>query len=221
MLTNVRSTRSGPGRRSRGELPTRWLAGDIGMEELRASVEPGAFGGFNLVAGDLRSDTWSWLSNCHPDHPHTDQEQFLHSHPLVPGLYGLSNASLDTPWPKTLQLKSAVQESLDQVNDVDNAADWMLPLTRALADATLRDDALLPATGVPAEWERLLSSPFVSSVGRGYGTRSSVVMRVDRAPGQGGANRKVELHEWSHTPDTASESHRWNPHQHRSEFLVC
>jgi uncharacterized protein with NRDE domain len=223
MLTNVRSAQPGSGPRSRGELPTRWLAGKLDLEGLRASVNPGEFGAFNLVVGDLRRGTWCWLSNCHPEHPHTDQGRSLHMRLLVPGLYGLSNASLDTPWPKTLLLKSALQASLAQLDglekDVD--VDWMLPMTHALADRTPSQADALPDTGVPPEWERLLSSPFVSGVERGYGTRSSAVMRALPESRRPDGAWRVEVHEWSHTPQEPGRTHRWNPDSYRSELLRC
>jgi uncharacterized protein with NRDE domain len=223
MLTNVRSAQPGPGARSRGELTTRWLAGKLDLEALRASVNPGEFGGFNLVVGDLQSGNWCWLSNCHPEHPHTGQGQSLHSRLLIPGLYGLSNASLDTPWPKTVLLKSAVQASLAQLDGLEKDGDvaWMLPMTHALADATPSHAEALPYTGVPPEWERLLSSPFVSGIDRGYGTRSSAVMRALPDPGHSGGTWCVQVHEWSHTPREPGGAHRWNAGPARSETLRC
>ena len=53
------------------------------------------------------------------------------------------------------------------------------PLFAALADRTPAGDDALPATGVPHEWERLLSSPFI--VSERYGTRCSTVLTIDRA----------------------------------------
>ena len=48
-------------------------------------------------------------------------------------------------------------------------------LLALLADRTrVADDALLPETGVPRDWERVLSSPFV--LHPDYGTRSSTVL---------------------------------------------
>jgi uncharacterized protein with NRDE domain len=221
MLTNVRSAQPGSGARSRGELPMRWLAGDGDQEALQTSMDPAAYGGFNLVVGEISGGDWTWLSNCHPDHPHTDQGQSLHKQTLGPGLYGLSNASLDTPWPKTRQLKSAVRESLAQLDREGEAAEWLQPLTIALADTTVHEDPALPATGVPPEWERLLSSAFVRGGDRGYGTRSSLVMRVLPAPDPALGTRRVEVHEWSHAPETPAGVHRWNPDSRRSEILHC
>jgi uncharacterized protein with NRDE domain len=90
---------------------------------------------------------------------------------LGPGIYGLSNHLLDTPWPKVQQAKARLQAALGDMTDP----------TAVLA--LLRDDqpALdehLPRTGVSLEWERLLSSAFVR--GTDYGTRCSTVIRFER-----------------------------------------
>ena len=53
------------------------------------------------------------------------------------------------------------------------------PLLRLLKDDTIHPDAELPATGVPLEWERLLSAAFI--LGPSYGTRCSTVVVIDRA----------------------------------------
>jgi uncharacterized protein with NRDE domain len=100
---------------------------------------------------------------------------------LGPGIYGLSNHLLDTPWPKVLNAKSRLSESLSQ-----------LPETSA-ALALLRDDQpapdeLLPSTGLDLEWERLLSSAFVRAPD--YGTRCSTLIRIDR-------RRRAWFDEWS------------------------
>jgi uncharacterized protein with NRDE domain len=90
---------------------------------------------------------------------------------LGPGIYGLSNHLLDTPWPKVQRAKARLQAALGDMADP------------AAVLALLRDDlpALdeqLPRTGVSLEWERLLSSAFVR--GTDYGTRCSTVIRFDR-----------------------------------------
>jgi uncharacterized protein with NRDE domain len=90
---------------------------------------------------------------------------------LGPGIYGLSNHLLDTPWPKVRNAKSRLSEAL-----------FELPDTRA-ALALLRDqepapDEQLPRTGVSLEWERLMSSAFVRAAD--YGTRCSTLLRIDQ-----------------------------------------
>lgn len=192
-LTNVRSAQAGPGRRSRGELAVRWLQGDMPVDDFAASLDPQAYGGFNLVLGDLRRACWTWLGNRDPAAPHRDAVASLHRRDLGPGVYGLSNAVLDTPWPKALRLKSALQRALERVHD---DAGWHVPLQTALSDGRGAPAPALPDTGVPADWEQALSSPFVHAPAAGYGTRSSLVMRV-LAQTEG---HQIDLREWTHSP---------------------
>ena len=90
--------------------------------------------------------------------------------PLSPGLYGLSNGTLDAPWPKTQALKRALARWMEE-----DAVDFE-PLMAALADETLPEDRHLPDTGVGLERERHLSPAFIR--GPVYGTRASTVLRV-------------------------------------------
>jgi uncharacterized protein with NRDE domain len=204
MLTNVRSARPGPGARSRGELATGWLQGSGSLDAWVRHIDPAAYGGFNLVVGDVRGGGWVWLGNRDPLQPHGhDPPVALHQRRLAPGVYGLSNAVLDTPWPKTQRLKTAMSQALAQ------SGDWLQPLSRALADDTLAAGHELPDTGVPLDLESGLSSPFVRLPERGYGTRSSLVLRAwPKRSGQ-----RVELHEWTHTPQG------WSPDSRISQQL--
>lgn len=199
MLTNVRSANPGPGRRSRGELTTRWLSADTGWDQLLAGIDPADYGGFNLVIGDLSNGFWAWIGNRDPERPHDDHASSLHHRALPPGIYGLSNAALDTPWPKTQRLKQAMQSALADAADVQG------PLLAALADGATLPLEDLPGTGMPAEVERALSSPFVDMADRGYGTRSSLLMSVAK----NGQGWRAELSEWTHTP-VQGGPHRWN-----------
>lgn len=208
MLTNVRSAHPGSGRRSRGELTTRWLSESTGWEQLLAGIDPADYGGFNLVVGDLRNGFWAWVGNRDPKMPHDELPSPLHHRLLTPGVYGLSNAALDTPWPKTLRLKQALQTALAE------AADVQPPLVAALADGDTQPMDDLPGTGVPAEIERALSSPFVDMADRGYGTRSSLLVRVSHSV-QGW---RADLTEWTHAP-SAARPHRWNDQAPRTLSL--
>jgi len=91
---------------------------------------------------------------------------------LEPGVYGLSNHLLDSPWPKVLAAKSRLHSALDSLPDT-------APLLELLRDDRPAPDAALPRTGVSLEWERLLSSAFIRAPG--YGTRCSTVILRDRA----------------------------------------
>jgi uncharacterized protein with NRDE domain len=106
---------------------------------------------------------------------------------LGPGIYGLSNHLLDTPWPKVQTAKSRLSRALADLETTDAVL------------ALLRDEApapedQLPRTGVSLEWERLLSSAFVRAPD--YGTRCSTVLRID-------ASRRACFDEW--TWDAAGE----------------
>lgn len=216
MLTNVRQTQAGPGPRSRGELVTRWLQGRGGDEDqLAAAIDPTAYGGFNLVVGDFHRQRWTWLSNRHPDAPHEGGSNQLHRKSLEAGVYGLSNASLDTPWPKTQRLKRAVADALTGLRERATLDDWLLPLAHTLADREQAQAPELPHTGVPDDMERALSSPFVHMPDRAYGTRSSLV--VSARPG---ADRgwEVRMDEWTH--DHAALGGSFAALPHRRETLA-
>ena len=161
LVTNVRE----PGRRddeaaSRGELVTQALAADALDRWLDDAVARGArYNGYNLLAGDASRALWQ--SNRHAG-----------AMPLGRGVVALSNAGLGTPWPKVERLSAAVAAWSARG---DEAAE---PLFAALADRERAPDHALPATGVPLEWERLLSAPFI--VSERYGTRCSTLLTVDR-----------------------------------------
>jgi uncharacterized protein with NRDE domain len=216
MLTNVRSHDMGPAARSRGDLPNRWLSGEIDWPALLGGLSAADYGGFNLVVGDAVSGVWGWLSNRDPAQPHAPQTPALHSRRLPPGLYGLSNATLDTGWPKTLRLKQALSEALAQGKDVDAAKARLLS---ALGDTAWALDHELPQTGVPTEAERALSSPFVRIPDRAYGTRTSLLLRatLDGAS-EGPLGWRVQLDEWTHS-DGPGAAPAWRADQHASLTL--
>jgi uncharacterized protein with NRDE domain len=87
---------------------------------------------------------------------------------LPPGVYGLSNAGLDTPWPKLLKARAALEEVLD-----DPQPQALLAL---LNDPQTAPFAELPDTGVGLATETLLSSVFIASPT--YGTRASTALIV-------------------------------------------
>jgi uncharacterized protein with NRDE domain len=100
---------------------------------------------------------------------------------LAPGIYGLSNHLLDTPWPKVRTGKSRLASALMDLRD-ENAIMQLLRDDRPAADQEL------PRTGVSLEWERLLSSAFIRA--DTYGTRCTTVFRIDR-------NGCAQFDEWT------------------------
>lgn len=92
---------------------------------------------------------------------------------LMPGLHTLSNAALDTPWPKALRAGERLADWLQRDANDDQAA-ALQRLLDAFLDAETAADAALPQTGLRLEQERWLSSMFIA--GADYGTRSSTAL---------------------------------------------
>jgi len=147
---------------SRGHLVSGYLAGDMSPQEYVDSIraDAGAYNGFNLVLGDR--DTLIWYSNKGDADPRNGK-------PLEPGIYGLSNALLDAPWPKVLKTKAQFA-SLLCLGAPDEAYFEML------SDTTQAPDMRLPETGVPLDLERVLSAVRIETPG--YGTRTSTVVKL-------------------------------------------
>ena len=156
-LTNFRSPlHHQAGRPSRGQLVADFLTGNQQPE--RYLQETAEFGrtcnGYNLLVGDGQS--LYCASNVSGE-----------VHALEPGVYGLSNHLLDTPWPKVGAGRTALEHALGTLPGQQ-------PLFDLLANDTIHPDHQLPATGVSLDWERLLSAAFIRSVD--YGTRTSTVL---------------------------------------------
>ncbi|HEY9505712.1 MAG TPA: NRDE family protein [Gemmatimonadales bacterium] len=161
-VTNYRQGRREPeAPESRGRLVSDYLTGgsDGGAHVERVEREAARYNGFNLIAGD--TGALFYLSNREGQ-----------ARALEPGVYGLSNHLLDSPWPKVTAAKSGLSALLA------GGGDLVPSLFDLLADRRQAVDAELPATGVGPEWERLLSSAFIAS--EGYGTRCSTVVLVGR-----------------------------------------
>jgi uncharacterized protein with NRDE domain len=161
-ITNVRApSERRPDAPTRGQLVSDYLAGDMSPEEYVEGIAVGAaqYNGFNLLVGD--ANRLIWYSN-RADDPRNGK-------PLDPGIYGLSNAALDTPWPKVVRTKAQFASLLCQGAPKEAYFDM-------LSDATPASECRLPDTGVGREWERILSPVFIESPN--YGTRSSTVVQL-------------------------------------------
>jgi len=172
-ITNVRNPQEhNPLAPSRGQLVADFLAGSMTAQEYVAQIAPGAgdYNGFNLVLCD--GQELVWYSNKGHDDPRNGK-------PLEPGIYGLSNALLDSAWPKVLKTKAQFA-SLLCLGAPEDAYFEML------SDTTRAPDMRLPETGVPLELERLLSAVKIESPN--YGTRSSTVVKLY-------SDAPAELHE--------------------------
>jgi uncharacterized protein with NRDE domain len=161
VVTNFRELEQpAAGAPSRGALVHRFLAGTATPSDYCSGLREhaGEYAGFNLLAGDL--DTLHYYSNRNGQS----------SRPLDAGVFGLSNHWLDSPWPKLLRSRARLAELV--------ATDRIAPdsLFELLADREPADPDETPDTGLPPDWERALSSPFVRH--DRYGTRCSTVLLV-------------------------------------------
>jgi uncharacterized protein with NRDE domain len=199
-LTNVREPVQQGGARSRGELPLAWIDGTDSVQAFIDRLDPLAYPGFNLVVGDLVQQRWHWISNRRPGLQQM-QADWQHQ-PLSPGVYGLSNAFLDTPWPKTVKLRQQLTQALEEVAQAEPLRER---LWTALSDRQPAPDDALPRTGVPTETERALSSARVLFPDGRYGTRSSTLLMVD-APSDGPWQAQMEERSWD--PHTLGQSRR-------------
>ncbi len=164
IVTNFRDlVRAAPEAPSRGNLIPRYLRGAAAPDDYLAALEGEAaeYGGFNLLLAD--GDSLWYASNR--------SSPFARA--LSPGVHGLSNELLDTPWPKLRRVRRGFEEWLRGAGSAENGE-----LFTVLADRTPASDAAgLPHTAVSPAWERTLSSPFV--LHETYGTRSSSIVAIE------------------------------------------
>ena len=161
-LTNVREAQLQKGQRSRGELVTHFLTSSLSPQAYLAQVlrQGEDYAGFNLLLGDMTEPAKVGDSDM-GQLWYGGNRKGAEARLLAPGHYGLSNAQLNTPWPKLVRLK----EGLSQLNCADEAAAFAL-----LDDNQPAAVKTLPNTGVSPELELLLSSAFIHSPE--YGTRA-------------------------------------------------
>ncbi len=154
-LSNIREDAT-----SRGEIPTDFVKGDFNPEKYIQTLHEHSedYNGFNVLVSDLGQ--MGHYSNY---------ERKVNI--LKPGIYGLSNALLDTPWPKVelakQKFKSAIGNSFDHQE-----------LLNLMTDTTIAPDIELPDTGISKEMERSLSAMCIRM--ENYGTCCSTVITVDR-----------------------------------------
>jgi uncharacterized protein with NRDE domain len=156
-VTNVREPGIAKGSLSRGELTRNFLESRLSPECHLATLDFAAYSGFNLLLSD--GNSLYYASNRGPQ-----------AQRLAPGVYGLSNHLLDSPWPKLISARERFSLALDKLPASQ-------PFFDILGDDEIVPDDQLPETGVPLEWERRLSAIFVRS--QEYGTRASTLVTVN------------------------------------------
>jgi uncharacterized protein with NRDE domain len=149
--------------------------------------------GCNLLVGD--DQALYFVSNRTQGLHHTEARL------VSAGIHGLSNDSLDTPWPKVERSKRTMDVLLRS-----HPEQLVEDLFSMLADRRPANEDELPSTGIPIDWERKLSAPFI--VSDTYGTRASTVVLInndgvasvrERTFGSGGA--EVTRREFSFNRD--------------------
>jgi uncharacterized protein with NRDE domain len=173
-VTNYREEQKPrPGRQSRGEIATQFVTGETVALDFVSALQGERYAGVSVLAADR--DSICYTSN-RGDEPLS----------LAPGIYGLSNASLDTPWPKLLRAKQVLAERIagNNVNQTE--------LLRLLADRTPAPDAAIDSGAMPFRLARALSAPFI--VTEAYGTRCSTTVLA-------GTDGRIQFCERRFNPD--------------------
>ena len=173
LLTNVRnSILNMPGTApSRGALVVNAILNGHGPSE----AESVHYAGFNLIHGKLGSLEFGCTSN----QGLRLNNGFPFSSALQQGIHTLSNGHLDAPWPKSIRLKKGLSDEIGKsISSRVELATFEQSLLNLLGHTGLADETELPNTGVPPEWEKMLSA--VKIISPLYGTRSSAILLLDR-----------------------------------------
>jgi uncharacterized protein with NRDE domain len=145
---------------SRGALVSNFLSSEMEADHYLKNINhPESFNGFNLIVG--QPNALFYYSNV---------EQKVHQ--IDDGIHGLSNALLNSFWPKVDTGKKQLQEAIEADTLVNG------DLFGILANDEIPTDDQLPETGVGLEFERILSSRFINTPE--YGTVCSTVIKIDR-----------------------------------------
>jgi len=182
IVTNFREfgrrRRSAP---SRGGLIPGFLSQETAPGAYLQSLDTDApgYAGFNLLLAD-RDSLW-YASNR--------ADRFARE--LPPGIYGLSNEFLDTPWPKLVRVRARFIAMLD-ADAAAAGSGFVAGLFALLADRETVPQDSLPAGDLPPELARKLSAPFV--LDETYGTRCSTVLTISTDETLRIAERRFDAH---------------------------
>ncbi|MFD1849895.1 NRDE family protein [Oceanobacillus bengalensis] len=162
-LTNYRDPNlPETGKTSRGEIVRSFLTGNTPpkhfLKELARNRKD--YAGFNILLGN--ADELYHYNNILD----TITE-------ITPGTHGLSNHTLNTPWPKVVKGRNMLHTYVKEHPKIE--PEKLFTIT---SNAEQAPDEALPDTGVGIDLERLLSPLFITS--EEYGTRSSTVVLIDK-----------------------------------------
>jgi len=167
LVTNVRRPHEAdPDAPSRGGIVPQWLRTELRPDQFWMQTSLSGYAPFNLIAADFRRGDCFWASNEHAIPRRIER-----------GIFGLSNAALDTPWPKVTRLKQRLGEALKTADSIDALSSQLFA---ALGDREPAPDDLLPATGIGRDRERQLSPAFIRLPDGQYGTRCSTIVITEK-----------------------------------------
>lgn len=183
-VTNYREFKIVTEKNSRGDLPIKFLESGKGPLEFAEDIakEAHMYSGFNLILVDILSRVMVYVSN-------RPLVEAVSVQVVSPGLHVLTNASLNSSWPKAMRLRQIFDGFLHQHDDNEVPAKEML-------EQLMGDRERAPmAEGVPdpegrLRWEHERSSIFVetNTPNGTYGTRSQLALTVT-------SNSDVSLYE--------------------------
>lgn len=148
-----------PARQSRGKLVSEFVAGNDAPLAYSTALNGSDFAGFSLLTATASSLCYT---TNRADPPRE----------LDAGIYGLSNATLDTPWPKLLRCRSALQDLIKRDAINPSALLSLLADTTPAAVKDFDDD-------LPVELARAVSAPFIRT--DRYGTRCTSIVLVENS----------------------------------------
>lgn len=166
-VTNYRNPKERrPDARTRGTLVLEYLLEDLTPREYSEEVLASAsdYNGFNLLVGTRNE--MAYLSSV--------KKQVL---PIPPGVHGISNGDLNTPWPKVVRGQDEFERILER-----GESTWADAFFALMKDETPAPDAQLPNTGVGPEMEKQLSPLFIRTPN--YGTRATTLLMLGRTQGK-------------------------------------
>lgn len=169
-VTNFRDPQTPPSNvRSRGGLPLNFLSSQTSPEQYLCDISENAdqYAGFNLLLGDPDGLWYFCNRSTGGDHPPDQPRE------LQPGIYGLSNAHLDTPWPKVALGKQRLERLLLESDDIEHDQ-----LQKLVNDESPAPQAQLERLGMNTDMEQMLSAQFIRA--QAYGTRSTTTLWRDR-----------------------------------------
>ncbi len=156
-LTNYRDGRNkSVGGPSRGHICTDFIEQDMSALGFAQQLSQQSYAGFNVLLWD--GDNLVYYGSQNEQAPQV----------LEPGVYGLSNAHLDTDWPKVNTVKTGMANLLDE-SEVAHQH-----LQSIMFNNQLAADHMLPDTGIPLAWEQRLSACFIDAPEMDYGTRTCI-----------------------------------------------